>query len=112
MRTRRFETLAVEVEPSADLPARRGWRRCPSRSDAHPSPARRAAPPVEADGVQGRHARRPPAHDRPAPGRDGAHWRRPCSTLAVLAALTSWGVLDISGAASEPAPIVSNAASD
>ena len=33
-------------------------------------------------------------------------------TLAVLAALTSWGALDISGAASEPAPIVSNAASD
>ena len=33
-------------------------------------------------------------------------------TLAVLAAFTSWGVLDIGGAASEPAPIMSNAASD
>ena len=32
--------------------------------------------------------------------------------LAILAALTSWGVLDISGAASEPAPIVSGPSSD
>ena len=33
-------------------------------------------------------------------------------TLAVLAALTSWGALDIGGAASEPAPITTNAGSD
>jgi hypothetical protein len=33
-------------------------------------------------------------------------------TLAILAALTSWGVLDIGGASSEPAPITTNAASD
>jgi len=33
-------------------------------------------------------------------------------TLAVLAAFTAWGVLDIGGAASEPAPITTNAASD
>jgi formate hydrogenlyase subunit 3/multisubunit Na+/H+ antiporter MnhD subunit len=33
-------------------------------------------------------------------------------TMAILAALTSWGALDIAGAASEPAPIVSGAGSD
>jgi hypothetical protein len=33
-------------------------------------------------------------------------------TLAVLAALTAWGVLDIGSAASEPAPITTNAASE
>jgi hypothetical protein len=33
-------------------------------------------------------------------------------TLAILAALTAWGVLDIGGASSEPAPITTNAASD
>jgi hypothetical protein len=33
-------------------------------------------------------------------------------TLAILAALTSWGVLDLGGASSEPAPITTNAASD
>ncbi|MEW6226246.1 MAG: proton-conducting transporter membrane subunit, partial [Chloroflexota bacterium] len=33
-------------------------------------------------------------------------------TLAILAALTSWGALDIGGAAAEPAPIVSGPASD
>jgi hypothetical protein len=32
--------------------------------------------------------------------------------LAMLAALTAWVVLDISGAASEPAPIATDAASD
>jgi hypothetical protein len=32
--------------------------------------------------------------------------------LAILAALTSWGALDIGGAASEPAPIVSGPAAD
>lgn len=32
--------------------------------------------------------------------------------LAVLAALTSWGALDLAGAAAEPAPIVSSAAGD
>jgi len=33
-------------------------------------------------------------------------------TMAILAALTSWGALDIGGAASEPAPIVSGTRSD
>jgi hypothetical protein len=32
--------------------------------------------------------------------------------LAILAALTSWGALDIGGAASEPAPIVAGPSSD
>jgi hypothetical protein len=32
--------------------------------------------------------------------------------LAILAALTSWGALDIGGAAAEPAPIVAGPASD
>jgi hypothetical protein len=32
--------------------------------------------------------------------------------LAVLAALTSWGALDIAGAAAEPAPIVSGSLGD
>ncbi len=32
--------------------------------------------------------------------------------LAVLAALTSWGALDLAGAAAEPAPTVSSAIGD
>ena len=33
-------------------------------------------------------------------------------SLAILAALTSWGALDLGGAASEPAPIVSGPSAD
>jgi hypothetical protein len=32
--------------------------------------------------------------------------------LAILAALTSWGALDIAGAAAEPAPITAGPAGD
>ena len=52
---------------------RRGWRACPAALRRAPEPRQARGPPLEADGVQGRHARRPPAHDRHAPGRDGAH---------------------------------------
>ncbi len=111
MRTRRYETLPVEVEASGASSVLDGGAPAPPRSDAHPGPARRAA----------RRSRRMASKGATHVGRRFmTALRRDATeltaaavlTLAVLAALTSWGVLDISGAASEPAPIVSGTASD
>ena len=106
MRTRRVETLPVEVEQTAaeGSPAVVG-------RDAHRNPARRAA----------RRSRRMASRGATSTGRrlmravrrDATELTAACVlTLAILAALTAWGVLDISGASSEPAPITTNAASD
>jgi formate hydrogenlyase subunit 3/multisubunit Na+/H+ antiporter MnhD subunit len=110
MRTRRFETLPVELERTADSADADGAP-APSRSEAHPGPARRAARRSKRMASKGAaHAGR---RLMTALRRDATELTAAAVlTLAVLAALTSWGVLDISGAASEPAPIVSNAASD
>ena len=103
-----------------------GWRRCRSRRravpvgvgapaavrrDAHANAARRAA----------RRSRRMASRGATSTGRrlmrairrDATELTAACVlTIAILAALTAWGVLDISGASSEPAPITTNAASD
>jgi formate hydrogenlyase subunit 3/multisubunit Na+/H+ antiporter MnhD subunit len=106
---RRVETLPVEIEgvaaEAAPVAAGSGSR------DARPSPARRAARrsgDMASKGAVsiGRRATR-------AMRRDATELAAAAVlTLAVLAALTAWGVLDITGAASEPAPITTNAAAD
>ena len=106
VRTRRVERLPVEVgaHEAGAAPAT-------VRRDAHPNPARRAARrsggwPRAAPTSTGRRLTR-------ALRRDATELTAACVlTLAILAALTAWGVLDISGVSSEPAPITTNAASD
>ena len=106
VRPRRTETLPVEAERTATEGAPAVVRR-----DAHPNPARRAA----------RRSRRMASRGATSTGRrlmravrrDATELTAACVlTLAILAALTAWGVLDISGVSSEPAPITTNAASD
>ena len=108
MRTRRTETLAVEREGATAADA--GTPTLTSRN-AHANPARRAA----------RRSRRMASRGAMSTGRrlmralrrDATELTAACVlTLAILAALTAWGVLDIGGASSEPAPITTNAASD
>ena len=106
------ETLKVEVEgtPASGGTGRRidGLRHAPSgRGDAIAGGA---------DGLgDGRLGCRGPGRD---PVRDRLRRDRTellaaaVLALAVLAAMTSWGALDLAGAAAEPAPIVSNAAGD
>jgi NADH:ubiquinone oxidoreductase subunit 2 (subunit N) len=107
IRTRRVETLPVEAEGTA------AGEGAPAvvRRDAHPNPARRAA----------RRSRRMASRGATSTGRrlmravrrDATELTAACVlTIALLAALTAWGVLDIGGASSEPAPITTNAASD
>jgi NADH:ubiquinone oxidoreductase subunit 2 (subunit N) len=107
MRTRRVETLPVEAE---GLAASEGPPAVVGR-DAHANTARRAA----------RRSRRMASRGATSTGRrlmravrrDATELTAACVlTIAILAALTAWGVLDISGASSEPAPITTNAASD
>lgn len=108
IRTRRVETLPVEAEgPAAAGEGASGV----VRRDAHPNAARRAArrsPRMASRGATstGRRLMR-------AVRRDATELTAACVlTIALLAALTAWGVLDIGGASSEPAPITTNAASD
>ena len=111
MRTRRYETLPVEVERSAEHPAADDTAPAVTRSDAHPSPARRAA--RRSSRMASKGATHVGRRFMTALRRDATELTAAAVlTLAILAALTSWGVLDISGAASEPAPIVSTTASD
>jgi formate hydrogenlyase subunit 3/multisubunit Na+/H+ antiporter MnhD subunit len=108
MRTRRTETLPVETEGATAAGA---GSAVVARPAAHANPARRAA----------RRSRRMASRGATSTGRrlmravrrDATELTAACVlTLAILAALTAWGVLDIGGAASEPAPITTNAASD
>ena len=91
-----------------------GSRRSPHRphaSDARPGPARRAA--RRSSQMASKGATHVGRRFMTALRRDATELTAAAVlTLAILAALTSWGVLDISGAASEPAPIVSSTASD
>jgi len=107
VRTRRHETLPVEVEQTAPD----GVAPAAASRNAHANPARRAA----------RRSRKLASRGSMSAGRRLMRAvRRDATeltaasvlTLAILAALTAWGVLDIGGAASEPAPITTNAASD
>ncbi|HEU0243455.1 MAG TPA: hypothetical protein VFQ75_06075 [Candidatus Limnocylindrales bacterium] len=106
---RRTESLPVEVEGAAqdgaDVPGVGAGR------DAHPSPARRVARrsgDMASKGAVSIGRRTTRAMRRDATELTAAA----VLTLAVLAALTAWGVLDIGSAASEPAPITTNAASE
>lgn len=104
---RRVETLPVEVEGS--IPARA--RPQAASRDAYANPAARAArrsTRMASKGATSAGRRLMRAMRRDATELTAAA----VLTLAVLAVLTSWGVLDIGGAASEPAPIVTQAASD
>ena len=108
-RGRRAQALPVEVEGTGAADGK-----APPHAvsgDAHENPARQAA----------RRSRRMASRGTTSTGRRLLRAiRRDATeltaaavlTLAILAALTSWGVLDIGGASSEPAPITTNAASD
>jgi NADH:ubiquinone oxidoreductase subunit 2 (subunit N) len=111
MRTRRYETLPVEVERTVERPAPGDGTSAPPRAETRPGPATRAA--RRSTQMASRGATHSGRRFMTALRRDATELTAAAVlTLAVLAALTSWGVLDISGAASEPAPIVSNTASD
>jgi formate hydrogenlyase subunit 3/multisubunit Na+/H+ antiporter MnhD subunit len=106
VRRRRTETLPMETEGTTTA----GGSQSAGR-DARANPARRAA----------RRSRRMASRGATGTGRrlaravrrDATELTAACVlTLALLAALTAWGVLDIGGASSEPAPITTNAASD
>jgi NADH:ubiquinone oxidoreductase subunit 2 (subunit N) len=106
---RRLESLPVEVEGA--VPAVTSVPRGTSSRDAHPGPATRVvhrSRRMASKGATSLGRRVVRALRRDATELAGAA----ILTLAVLAALASWGVLDITGAASEPAPITTNAASD
>ncbi|HET7830598.1 MAG TPA: proton-conducting transporter membrane subunit [Candidatus Limnocylindrales bacterium] len=108
VRGRRTESLPVELEGAA--PAEAEGRAVASR-DAHANAARRAARRshrMASKGATSTGRRLMRAIRRDATELTAAA----VLTLAILAALTSWGVLDIGGASSEPAPITTNAASD
>jgi NADH:ubiquinone oxidoreductase subunit 2 (subunit N) len=109
VRGRRTETLPVELEVAA--PDGDGGRPAALGRDAHQNAARRAAGRsrrMASKGATGSGRRLMRAIRRDATELTAAT----VLTLAILAALTSWGVLDIGGASSEPAPITTNAASD
>ena len=109
MRSRRVETLPVEAEgATAADGARAGGRRA-----ATPMPAPPGGPHDGRGGWPRAARRAPAAASCAAIRRDATELTAACVlTLAILAALTAWGVLDIGGASSEPAPITTNAASD
>ncbi len=114
-RTRRVETLAVELEaagPVAAVTTVAGSRAVDDRSITGTVPVvRRAA--RRSGGVASKGATHAGRRLMSALRRDATELTAAAVlAMAVLAALTSWGVLDIGGAASEPAPIVSNAATD
>ncbi|HEY3335117.1 MAG TPA: hypothetical protein VGK16_07745 [Candidatus Limnocylindrales bacterium] len=106
---RRVEILPVEVEDviggGTSVAAASGTR------NAYPSPARRVA--RRSSDMASRGAVSAGRRLTRAMRRDATELAAAAVlTLAVLAALTAWGVLDIGSAASEPAPITTNAASD
>jgi NADH:ubiquinone oxidoreductase subunit 2 (subunit N) len=108
VRRRRTETLPVETEGTTAVGATASSA---VGRDERANRARRAA----------RQSRRLASRGSTSTGRrfmrtvrrDATELTAACVlTLALLAALTAWGVLDIGGASSEPAPITTNAASD
>jgi len=108
VRTRRTETLTMEREGAA---AADGGSSAVARRNAQASSARRAA--RRSRRMASRGATSTSRRLMRAVRRDATELTAACVlTLAILGALTAWGVLDIGGASSEPAPITTNAASD
>jgi NADH:ubiquinone oxidoreductase subunit 2 (subunit N) len=108
IRPRRTETLPVETEGSGAAGA---GSPAISSQQAQANAARRAA--RRSRHMASRGATSTGRRLMRAIRRDATELTAACVlTLAILAALTAWGVLDIGGASSEPAPITTNAASD
>ena len=111
VRTRRTETLPVEADGTGAAATAATARPARVGPDTTANAAKRAAGRSRKRAARG--ATRTGRRIMRAVRRDATELAAAAVlTLAVLAALTSWGVLDIWGASSEPAPITTNASSD